>query len=419
METSRLPHEQPHPRDGVWLRHYFGLLVSRLEPDSGKYRILPMEGIRGFAATLVFFVHFNSHYEHFSSAGIQRRALQILGALGHTGVDIFFILSGYLIYGIVMDDRFVFWKYLRRRLQRLYPTFLVVFAIYLASSWLVPARSKLPSQPGKAIAYIVANLLMLPGMLPIKPIITVAWSLSYEWFFYFLLPGTVRLMRARCWRWEWRVGFTLVLSVAWVWAGQIRFTSHSRLVAFAAGVVLWELLHNTRISFWLPRWGEWASALLFCGNLLLIGVSGASRGNTTLVLERIPSFYAPSLCVTGGLLVLYAIAFPGFLARLFSLTPLRWMGNISYSYYLIHGLTLLCLSVVANRLLRQQLNALLVLLLMSVCFIATVFTALALYLAAEWPLSLAPSLPVVPKPIPQPKFDTYEVEPELELDNIK
>lgn len=112
-----------------------------------------MEGMRGFAAMLVFLVHFRALFGHYAEGTVLFSPFQILGALGHTGVDLFFILSGYLIYGIVMDRRFVFWRFFVRRIRRLYPTFLVVFAIYLAASFVLPSRSKLPSSLREAAVY--------------------------------------------------------------------------------------------------------------------------------------------------------------------------------------------------------------------------------------------------------------------------
>jgi len=365
-------------------------LISRLEPASTKNRILPMEGIRGVAATLVFFVHFNSHFTRFCGGGSMLWMAQWMGSMGHTGVDVFFILSGYLIYGITMKPRFAFWPYFERRVARLYPTFLLVFAIYLGTSFVLPSRSKLPSSVPHALLYVAANLLMLPGIFPIRALITVAWSLSYEWLFYLVLPALILLLRLRRWQWRFRILFASLVSVFCVWAGQEQFTAHSRLGMFGAGLVVWELLHRTEVSAGLPRWGEWVAGGLFVLNLAVIGAYGAYRGSTEVVLARVPAFYVPSLWITGGLLVLYAIGYPGVLGRTFSVAPLRWIGNISYSYYLIHGLTLISLSVIVGRTIGDvRLGPAWFLVMLVACYAATLTTALTLYLCVEWPLSLS------------------------------
>jgi peptidoglycan/LPS O-acetylase OafA/YrhL len=68
-----------------------------------------------------------------------------------------------------------------RRLQRIYPAFLVVFAFALALT-ITPIPGKIPHHPWQAV-YLVANLALLPGLIPMVRIVDVAWSLSYEMFF--------------------------------------------------------------------------------------------------------------------------------------------------------------------------------------------------------------------------------------------
>ena len=69
--------------------------------------------------------------------------------------------------------------YAKRRVQRIYPVFLVVFAIYIMLSFIFPSESKLPEGYVEIVKYILQNLLLLPGVFNIEPLITVAWSLSY------------------------------------------------------------------------------------------------------------------------------------------------------------------------------------------------------------------------------------------------
>ncbi len=108
--------------------------------------------------------------------------------LGNTGVDIFFGISGFLLYGIVLEKRQNYRQYLKRRIHRLYPTFLVVLAIYVGISVVIPQYSKLPHSIYQAVIYVAENVCMLPGIFNITPIITVSWSLSYELFFYLTIP---------------------------------------------------------------------------------------------------------------------------------------------------------------------------------------------------------------------------------------
>ena len=62
----------------------------------------------------------------------------MLEGMGHAGVDLFFVLSGYLIYGSVVTRYQPFLPFIGRRLQRIYPAFAATFAMYVVLSLLFP-----------------------------------------------------------------------------------------------------------------------------------------------------------------------------------------------------------------------------------------------------------------------------------------
>jgi exopolysaccharide production protein ExoZ len=324
-------------------------LQNLFEPVSSRERLLAMEGLRGFAAILVFFVHFDALFRPYLRLNpIASVVAGVAGSLGHTGVDLFFVLSGFLIYGIVIQKNPTYRNFIWRRIRRLYPVFLLVLSFYLALSAVFPANSKLPPSLPHRLTYIGANLLMLPGMINISPIITVSWSLSYEWFFYLTIPLLVATLGLRRWLTWQRIAFFIFIAIAGYVLWFLGMAGHIRLIMFAAGIILWEVV-NKGIPRALPRRMEYVVAATFVVSLLAIGVTGSRQGDTVLVLSKLPFFYAPLLFVSLPLFCLYAMFFDGFLARIFSWDYLRWMGNISYSYYLIHGLALHGLQLVLNR----------------------------------------------------------------------
>ena len=85
-------------------RGLFDRLAPIYEMGSASSRVPAMEGIRGVAVTLVFFVHY---YQLFGKALPEghptREAMRWFGSMGHAGVDLFFLLSGYLIYSVDED----------------------------------------------------------------------------------------------------------------------------------------------------------------------------------------------------------------------------------------------------------------------------------------------------------------------------
>ena len=232
--------------------------MSPCQSHSSSGRIVPLEGMRGFAALLVFFVHFSALLGSYARPqSLQYWITHFVGSMGNTGVDIFFVISGFLMYGIVMRKPTSLLHYLGRRARRLYPVFLFVLLIYIGISYVVPSASRIPSTRGAACAYILENAAMLPGLLPIKPIITVAWSLSYEWFFYLTLPLMV-------WAFQFRrktplVRIAMVLAICAVQYALV--VVHVNALP-RTGICLWELVLIGKfawgIAVRLPR-SSWES----------------------------------------------------------------------------------------------------------------------------------------------------------------
>jgi exopolysaccharide production protein ExoZ len=363
-------------------------------PDSSS-RNLPMEGLRGFAVILVFFVHYDALFKFLVAPESTSAVISgFLWSIGHSGVDLFFVLSGYLIYGTVIRKARGYLPFMRRRFERIYPTFLAVFAIYLAMSLLIPSKSKLPADMGAAVWYLVQNLLLLPGMFNIEPLITVAWSLSYEFFYYLLIPVLVGLTMMRVWRPSWRVVFFLLLAAAFTAVCIAGWANHIRLIMFISGILLFEA---TRSFGWGRERSRGAEVLVIFTTLLTFPLiyllwskpglftfwpATARSGEIARIVVLFFSFFAFTL-----------IAFnpASILGRLFSWTPIRWLGNMSYSYYLIHGLTLNCLSFVAvAKLSGRGHSPLMFWGLMPLAFAATLMASAILFWLVERRFSLVP-----------------------------
>ena len=106
-------------------------------------RIMPMEGLRGLAVLLVFLVHNDALFSTLAPRESLTYHLSRFGsAIGNVGVDLFFVISGYLIYGAVLKKNDHIIHFLRRRVQRIYPTFLCVFALYFAGALTLPDAGK-------------------------------------------------------------------------------------------------------------------------------------------------------------------------------------------------------------------------------------------------------------------------------------
>ena len=334
-----------------------------------------MEGLRGFAVLLVFCVHYATLVQPWLSAGGDIGVIfDVAHSIGHAGVDLFFVLSGYLIYGHLITSKPAFGRYLVRRLQRIYPVFLVVLVVYLLIYLVRPGESKLPVGAAAASLYVLENILLLPGIFPIRPIIVVAWSLSYEMFYYLIMPMMIALLALRRRSPEWRLNCFAVMTVLAL-AGFAVTGGPVRLVMFLAGVVLFEAL---------PRWRSPSAALTVTALLLCLAVMRWPMPGPAGQALRVALLYAGFFVVC-----LHCFAQPRqWVARAFCWTPLRWLGNMSYSYYLIHGLCLRAFFLVLEKLLPAQPADALAVGLLLPALALTLLVSAVLFLNVERPLSL-------------------------------
>ncbi len=361
-----------------------------LSRGGGSRTIRSMEGLRGFAALLVFVVHYAYFIAPYLGGSPAFAAtVERLSQVGNTGVDLFFVLSGYLIYGSLMARAQPFGPYLARRVTRIYPVFIIVFAVYAALSYVVPGSERIPQALPDSVLYYAANLLLLgPLLVPVWPLVPVTWSLSYEVFFYAFAPLLITAFSLRQRSAAWRVTFFLLLAGIFL-AVCAFFPGRSRLATFAAGVLLYEALRFTRLR--VP--GALATAAVCAAGLgvyLALYRGRADVPLSTLVLSL--TFF--TLC--------FHLFSPGqsWLRRTLEWTPLRRFGNMSYSFYMTHVLSmnLLTLLLPAPGTLFGGSAPLIYVALLPLFFLASWLPAFALFLAVERPLSLNPQRePLPPK----------------------
>lgn len=340
--------------------------------------MLPMEGLRGFAVFLVFLVHYctlisdwitpNSTIAFWSSS---------IHTVGNVGVDLFFVLSGYLIYGSLISREKPFIDFIQKRIARIYPSFCVVFVIYLCLSVVFSNESKIPLGTCAATVYILQNFLLLPGLFPINPLITVAWSLSYEMFYYLLIPAVISIFRLRQRSSHWRTVFFLFVGMAFCTYCAMR-GGPVRLMMFNAGIIVYEVLNGYRPIALSSRYAVLA---LVCGMLSMLLPFGGSSGETLKIFILAISFF---------LVCYWCFCYPDQgLSRVFIYKPLRWLGNMSYSYYLLHGLALKFGFLLLHRAMPTVSHeAFFFVAILLPMFFVTLVPTIILYLFVERPFSL-------------------------------
>jgi peptidoglycan/LPS O-acetylase OafA/YrhL len=371
---------------------------ERFELPSRGGRIVPMEGLRGLSVLLVFLVHFHALF----STLAPRESLSFLlsefgGAIGNAGVDLFFVISGYLIYRAVFNKRVRLLRFLSRRVRRIYPTFLCVFTIYLIGAAVMPTEARVPWSSIGLIPYLAENLLLLPGLLPIVPLITVAWSLSYEFFYYITMPILVTLLEVREWPRSRRVAAFLLLASSHAVLAGLGVIGHLRLSMFVVGMLLYEAIESGAFDRWLGTVGERLSLVGFSLGLLAIGWLTMDRPEHRVLPSRASVLDVYRFVILSGTtfaLLLYSFRFDGLVRNFFSFAPMRWLGNMSYSYYLIHGLTLRVLCTVLQQ--AGWLSGKSLIMFWSLLFagvITTCAVSALLFLLVERPFSLVIAAP--------------------------
>jgi peptidoglycan/LPS O-acetylase OafA/YrhL len=266
---------------------------------------------------------------------------------GFVGVDLFFVISGFLITrNILADIQAGTWSYGRfytRRVRRLFPALFVTLALsFVGAVWLLhPNDLKWFAETAVHSAVSTSNFLYWLELGYFGPAaertpLLHTWSLSVEEQFYLVWPALVlyflaagRGGRARAVR---LLAVLLGLSVVSIWAAELLLSGDRqaafylmpfRFAEFAAGAVL----------VWLPRPPEawrWSEELLLAAGLALVAVAVVGFDRETPfpgVASLVP--------VAGAALLIYAGRAPR-LGRLLTQRPLVWVGLVSYSLYLVH-----------------------------------------------------------------------------------
>ncbi len=358
------------------------------ETAGGKTRLLPMEGLRGLAVLAVFFVHAHGFFGPYVANNVPLfRISEYLGQTGNVGVDLFFLLSGFLIYGALVHKQVPYMMFLLRRVKRIYPAFLAVLSCYLVLSIVFPSQSRIPVHTSAAVTYILANLVFLPGLFSITPIVTVAWSLSFEFAFYLLVPFVVFILGRHSGR---KIRRVALLSAMWVLFSALEALflhgAHIRMLSFLSGMLLQEIARGGWLKSLLSRTGQVISILAL---VLLASYHFALRSRETGALSSgVPS--AALMSAALFFFVFCALEYRGVVHKLCIWKPLRYWGNISYSYYLVHGIALKGVATLLARIGFTRYPVLIYVCGIALGLVASWVSAIILYLSVERPLSVTP-----------------------------
>ncbi len=281
-----------------------------------------IQSLRGFAVLAV--VLFHAKFRLFSA--------------GYIGVDVFFVISGYLMTRLVIEavdhGTFRFSEFYLRRAKRLLPALYVVCTGVAVAAPFVLASLERQWLRGQVLGGVTftANVALarqsgyFDGEAELKPLLHL-WSLSIEEQFYLLLPALVVVLPRRFRTAVLACG--VMASYAW---SQHRAGSVHAFYGLPSRA--WELLLGALAAAWHSRVVESPRGELLRGRTARVLSTIALFVLVAAPLHQLPAPHPGPLAAIAGLatVVLLLVGSPA-LARV---APLRWLGDRSYSLYLVH-----------------------------------------------------------------------------------
>ena len=310
-----------------------------------RHRLPALDGIRGLAILLVMFLHFADRSQ---PIGLANRLYTQITGVGWIGVDLFFVLSGFLITGVLIDSRQsarYFKDFYARRTLRIFPLY---YACLVA--WIAVAPLFHPSSEVRQVAiakmhqdqlwywtYLSNWKMGLDGRWP--PMGTsVYWSLAVEEQFYLVWPAVVLVFSPRALRNVCLslIGLAFVARAIQVAAGAapilVYVSTLSRMDALAVGALAAMALRDPKQREWAQRTAPWVLAL----GAVSLAAMWIWIGTFYEYHPLMQTAGFTILAATFVSLLVEAVTPGSRVGAMFRSPALRFFGKYSYAMYLIH-----------------------------------------------------------------------------------
>jgi peptidoglycan/LPS O-acetylase OafA/YrhL len=300
--------------------------------NRGSPRIPELDGLRAFAIIPVMLHHC------WPTGGRS----SFIGEAGWMGVDLFFVLSGYLITGILLNsvrERQGYRNFLARRALRIFPLYYACLAIFIAVSLSRPNQASweaMQAWGGAGWFFVYLGNIRAAWANSLPPVLSFAtlWSLQVEEQFYLLFPIAVALLSLKNLR-RFLLGCAVAAPI--LRTSTMLFAPHSSVAGAVLMPCRMDALAMGGLLAILPRRrSSHARIALVTGGAVLAGI---------LWHQQSASAYSPwmrsigysAVDFTCASLLYWTLASPASLwTRILRLRPLVYTGQIAYGLYLLH-----------------------------------------------------------------------------------
>lgn len=316
------------PRRG-YTSLFSGSLKQLLHPPPGQIPFL--DGLRTIAILLVVNHHFSAGFAELHGDNFYSRLPLVIN--GWSGVDLFFVLSGFFIGGqlwkeLLNDGTISIRRFILRRGLRIWPLFFFTYFCVLLLYW--------PDAATKQYGW--ADLVFLTNYLNYG-IVGGGWSLCTEEQFYIVTPLLLclfahkKLHSIRPWLWGLLVLIPAMRAVIWIYhTGHFFYhdpalfaTMYYKFHTHCDGLIIGLIISNLWVSYNKPKLRLWkASLILFGGFVLLVFLRELQH----------EVFIFTGLALFFGSLVWFGLTSR---VRLFQSRLFYWISRLSFGMYLNHG----------------------------------------------------------------------------------
>ncbi|CAN5170592.1 hypothetical protein BH10CYA1_BH10CYA1_38870 [soil metagenome] len=321
-----------------------------------QHRMASLDGLRALAFLSVFFFHLGP------IPGYTRGPIMIFNEIigwGFLGVDLFFVISGFIITTLLLDEQIRTSKvniklFFQRRALRIWPLFYLTLAISIAGT-VVFAKSNFDYNSfGQLLRDTYVRLacflyiVPLPATellakvtsqtcFPITHLLLPLWSVCIEEQFYLVWPWIIAITKNRR---HLVLGIVAAVAIGEYcrtagvtgWSGAFYLNPVSRIAPLAIGalIAIGDRSRNRIYRFIVKHAGVLSILSITTGTFILIG---PSRSTATLIVNHYPNYLIVVIAL-GGLLL--AILRNDFAKRIFSTAWLGELGKLTYCMYLVH-----------------------------------------------------------------------------------